>query len=100
MFSGLFQMHDQCAACKHRFEREPGYFLGSIYVNYGITSLIITITYIALHFGWGYPNGPVMTGLVAFCVLFPAFFFRYARALWVALDCYWDASLYDSTRTS
>jgi hypothetical protein len=88
-------MHEHCTACKHHFEREPGYFLGSIYVNYGITSILITIAFVVLRFGFDYPNGRVLAGLAIFCIAFPTFFFRYARALWVALDCYWDSSLYD-----
>lgn len=96
MFTGLFQMQERCPACQHKFEREPGYFLGSIYVNYGITAIIITIAFVVLRFGYGLPNKHVLTGLVAFCVIFPTLFFRYARALWVAMDCYWDRSIYES----
>jgi uncharacterized protein (DUF983 family) len=30
-------MHDACAACDERFEREPGLSLGSIYINLLLT---------------------------------------------------------------
>ena len=96
MFTGLFATAERCSSCHHKFDREPGYFLGSIYINYGITSIIITIAYIVLHFGYGLPNRPVLIGLVTFCVIFPTLFFRYARALWVAMDCYWDKSIFES----
>lgn len=99
MFTGLFAMRERCPACGHKFDREPGYFLGSIYINYGITSLLITLGYVTLRFGWNLPNAGVLTGLLAFCVLFPTFFFRYARALWVALDCVWDRSIFESQPT-
>jgi len=86
MFTGLFRMHETCPSCGLRFEREPGYFLGSIYINYGLTALITTIAYVTLRFGWKFEAKPLAAVLVAFCVVFPTFFFRYARALWLALD--------------
>ena len=27
-------MHETCPVCDHRFEREPGYFVGAMYVSY------------------------------------------------------------------
>lgn len=86
LFRGWFRMAGRCDACGFSYEREPGFFLGSIYFNYGLTSLITAILYPALHFGWGLPNGPVMAACATFAVLFPIWFFRYARALWLGFD--------------
>jgi len=33
-------------------------------------------------------------GLAAFCIGWPTFFFRYARALWLALDLRFDEKLF------
>ncbi|MCY2966000.1 MAG: DUF983 domain-containing protein [Planctomycetota bacterium] len=92
MFSGLFKTRERCPHCQLKFEREPGYFLGSIYLNYGLTAFISTAVWVVLRFGYGFPARNVMIGLGAFCVLFPSFYFRYARALWVALDLRFDES--------
>jgi uncharacterized protein (DUF983 family) len=95
LFLGLFKMHAACAHCNLRYEREPGYFLGSTYINYGVTALTITVAYVLLHFLAGFSDRAIAIPLLAFCVLFPPFFFRYARSLWLALDCYFDASALD-----
>lgn len=87
MFTGLFHMHETCETCHLRYEREPGYFLGSIYVNYGLMALVTTVTWIVLRFRFDFPAVPLLGTLVAFCVVFGLFFFRYARALWLAMDC-------------
>lgn len=87
MFTGLFHMHATCPECALKFEREPGYFLGSIYINYGLTALITTVAWIVLRFVYGFEARPLAIGLLTFCVVFGVFFFRYARALWLALDC-------------
>lgn len=95
MFSGLFRTRENCPNCGLKFEREPGYFLGSIYLNYGITALVSTVTWVVLRFGYDLPAKPVMAGLLAFCILFPTLFFRYARALWLALDLRFDTKLFE-----
>ena len=90
MFSGLIAMNERCSHCDFRFEREPGYFLGSSYINYGWTAVSLTIAYLVFHIALGYPNRYVVPPLVAWFVLFPLFFHRYARALWLAFDCFLD----------
>ncbi|MGQ0635254.1 MAG: DUF983 domain-containing protein [Planctomycetaceae bacterium] len=94
MFTGLFRMHPTCAACGLKFEREPGYFLGSIYLNYGMTAMLLVVGYVSLRFGAGIESKWLLIGASAFCVLFPLFYFRYARALWLAMDCRFDSSLF------
>lgn len=94
MFRGMFRMHETCPSCGLRFEREPGYFLGSIYINYGLTALLTTIGWITIRFGYGIESRGVVAGFAVFCVLFPMFFFRYARALWLALDCRFESNAF------
>ena len=50
LFRGWFRMHRSCDSCGLVFERGPGYWLGSIYVNYGLTALVVTVAYLALWF--------------------------------------------------
>lgn len=83
-------MERECSHCGFQFERAPGYFLGSTYINYGITAGCTTATYVVLHFGFRVSNQVLLPGLLAFCGIFPVVFFRYARSLWLSLDCYFD----------
>jgi uncharacterized protein (DUF983 family) len=90
LFHGLLRMSKACSACEFRFERPPGYFLGSTYINYGITAATSTVSYVVLHFGLGCANGQLLPGMVTFILIFPLVFFRFARSLWLSLDCYFD----------
>jgi len=83
-------MFDHCAYCGLKYAREEGYFLGSIYINYGLTALLIVVGYPLLVFGFGLPSEVIIWSAFAFCILFPVWFFRYARSLWIALDQFWD----------
>lgn len=90
LFAGWFQMHAECPHCRLQYERAPGYFLGSIYINYGVTAVALTVGYLLLHAGLRFTNQQLAAPLVGFCVAFAMFFFRYARGLWLALDCFFD----------
>jgi hypothetical protein len=83
-------MFEACPNCKLKYERAPGYFLGSTYINYGVTAVVITVLYITLHFGYEFDNRMLTGPMVLFFIGFPLFFFRYARSLWLALDSLLD----------
>jgi uncharacterized protein (DUF983 family) len=90
LFKDLLWMHEKCPSCGAAFEREPGFFLGSIYVNYGLTALVVAIAYPLLMFNRVLSHNTLMWITLAFVLLFPLWFFRYARALWLGFDQYWD----------
>src|SRR5687767_4134872 len=50
IFRGWFAMNEFCAACGRRYARDPGYLLGSIYFNYGVTALLVVATYFTMYF--------------------------------------------------
>jgi uncharacterized protein (DUF983 family) len=90
LFRGWFSMYPNCSGCGLKFQREPGYFLGSIYFNYGLTAFLVTVTYFALFTTTDISPQMLLWSLTAFCVLFPLWFFRYARSLWLGFDHYFD----------
>ena len=90
LFRNLWSMAPACDSCQLEYQREGGFFLGSIYVNYGLTSLLATIAYPVSVFALGLPRTPTIVAIVAFIILFPLWFFRYARSLWLGFDQYVD----------
>jgi uncharacterized protein DUF983 len=90
MFHGLIAMEDACPNCGRSFRRGPGYLLGSIYFNYGVTALLVTAMFFAGFFSEVFTSNQLLVGLTLFAILFPIWFFRYARALWITFDERWD----------
>src|SRR5262249_23745317 len=90
LFRGWLQMHPECPHCGVTFEREPGFFLGSIYINYGLTALIVSIAYPVLLFSGMAKGTPLLTGAAAFTVIFPILLFPWARSLWLGFDQWHD----------
>lgn len=89
LFRAWFSMFPECSACGLSYDREPGFYLGSIYVNYGLTAVMTTILYF-VGFNYGVPDNWLLAGLAVFCVVFPLLLFRHARAIWLAFDQFWD----------
>lgn len=90
LFRNLITMHHHCPQCSLVYERAPGFFLGSAYLNYGFTVLSLTALYMGLHYGLDFSNRQLAAPLGCYCVIVPLALFRYARAWWLAMDCYFD----------
>lgn len=90
LFRTWLIMHAECPHCGAHFEREPGFFLGSIYINYGLTALIVAVAYPALLFNQIVPEQPLLWSALAFTVLFPVLIFPWARSLWIGFDQWRD----------
>ncbi len=79
-------MNERCGACGLKFEREQGYFLGAMYISYGLA--LLTITVFALLFwyftSWSLQKS-VLWAFFLFLPLVPALTF-FSRVLWIYLD--------------
>lgn len=85
IFQGFWTLRRFCRVCHLRFEREQGYFIGAIYINYFATVAIAIAGYFILDY-WLQPalsTQLVLWGVVA--VLFPIAFFRTSKSMWLAL---------------
>ena len=86
VFIGFPKMHQRCPVCQLRFEREPGYFLGAMYISYGLGIGVIAALAMLV---WAVLNWPLMKSVVAGIVLFlplaPVLTWM-ARVLWIYMD--------------
>ena len=79
-------MHDRCPNCDLKFEREEGYFLGAMYIGYGLALATIAILTLLL---WFLVHWPFRTTVVAAVLLFiplVPLLTVMARVLWIYLD--------------
>ncbi|WP_254507262.1 DUF983 domain-containing protein [Anatilimnocola floriformis] len=90
LFKGWFSMNQNCPNCGVKFEREPGFFLGSIYINYGITAVVTTVLYLVMMFTNWRSTIEQMVIAVAVAIILPMLLHRHARALWAGFDQWHD----------
>lgn len=95
LFRNFFRMHDYCAHCHFKIDRDRGYYLGATYINYGITALTMTAVFLFLRLQLNIPIKSIIWPCFGFCIVFPILFSRHARALWLAMDCQFDRAVMD-----
>lgn len=49
-FMQLPIMNDRCEKCNYKYDREPGYFIGAMYISYGLAILQGIITFLILQY--------------------------------------------------
>ncbi|MGH7323876.1 MAG: DUF983 domain-containing protein [Candidatus Rokuibacteriota bacterium] len=86
LFRGWFTMARECQVCGLIFERAQGYFVGAIYINYAVTSVIAVGGYFALWAWTGISTAAQFAIWVPFLFVFPLWFFRWSRSLWLGLE--------------
>jgi hypothetical protein len=80
-------MNDPCPECGLVFQREEGYFLGSMYVSYVLSSLILISSFVVGHLllaDWD-PHLVLVLVFLPFIPLVPVVF-RYSRVIWMHID--------------
>jgi len=86
-------MNDPCPTCGLVFQREPGYFLGAMYVSYGLASALLCGGYYlgaALLPDWD--RHYLVALLVLIYLPFVPLVFRYSRAIWIYFDRWGQSS--------
>jgi hypothetical protein len=79
-------MHERCPSCGLKFEREPGYFLGAMYLSYGLALIVITVLAAVLWLTarWSLDKS-ILWAILLFLPLAPALTL-FSRVLWIYLD--------------
>jgi hypothetical protein len=79
-------MYERCPVCDLKFDREPGYFLGAMYISYGMGIVMVALIAALLWSvtGWWITTDTIWA-VVLFLPLAPTLTLL-ARVLWIYLD--------------
>jgi uncharacterized protein (DUF983 family) len=82
-FKKPLEMNESCCDCNLKYEREPGFFYGALYVSYALMSGIFIIWFLS-DLLWLHMDAVTLAILVVstMLVLFPVVF-RSARIIWL-----------------
>lgn len=92
-FSKIFDMPDHCPNCGQKFNLEPGFYYGAMYVSYGIGVAWLSTIYIAMMVLYPETTIPqyLLVGITSSILLIP-YFFRLSRSIWIHLFVPYDKS--------
>ena len=100
IFAGYYRLIDRCPRCDHLYDREPGYWVSAIIVNTAATEALFGVLFVAGIFATA-PDVqwlPLLLIGAVTNVVFPVLFYPYSKAVWVALDLYFNPVTGDSNK--
>lgn len=78
------KMNEYCSHCSYKFQKEPGYFFGAMYVNYGLTVAQGIATYcIAQYFFETNFDLRILPIIAVVITLLTPFNLRFSRLAWI-----------------
>jgi len=92
------KMHETCTCCGEKYEKEPGYFYGAMYVSYALMVgwFIVTWaidTFIVKSETWQY-----LTFIIVSIILLMPVTFRTSRLIWLNFFIHFDKEKYGNTQ--
>lgn len=80
------EMNETCSECGYKFEREPGYFLGAMYISYGIAVFMGLLTFLLCYLL--FPEMPTVFFPIAIVLVITAIArknFKLSRVIYIHL---------------
>lgn len=82
---------DGCPRCGYPYEREPGYYLMSIWaLNYGVGSILGLLLYGLLEWFFDLPVWTLIATVLVPIFIFSILFARHSKSLFLAADLFFD----------
>lgn len=75
------KMNAHCSQCDYRFDKEPGYFLGAMYISYGLTILEMGTLFLSTY--WYVPLWVFFCLVLAVMIGLSLFNYRLSRVIWI-----------------
>jgi uncharacterized protein (DUF983 family) len=86
IFRGFPKMHQRCPACDLKFEREEGYFLGAMYIGYGLALITIVGLGLILWLATSWSLQKVTVWAILLFLPLAPILTLFSRVLWIYLD--------------
>jgi uncharacterized protein (DUF983 family) len=81
--SKILDTENTCSHCGLKYEKEPGFYYGAMYVSYGLTSGIFIVMFILELTVFNMETTPFAIMMLSIILLTFPFVTRWARVLWL-----------------
>ncbi len=87
----VLKMHEHCPHCRFKYQIEPSFFYGAMYVSYALTVAISIATFLLLYF-IGLDLIKIFIGIIAVLILCTPLTLRLARLIYINIFVNYDAN--------
>lgn len=84
------KLNEHCKYCGESFLREPGFYIGAMYVSYALSVAITVIAFVGFVILLNVDIYYVLAGLIPAIVLLLPVLFRTARIIWINIFVKYD----------
>ena len=89
-FSKLIKMHEKCSHCGLRYEIEPSFFYGAMYVSYAVGIAFAVAAYVITNLIFHANLKNTFFAIVITLVVFMPIIMRLSRNIWINLFIHYD----------
>ena len=76
------KMNENCSSCGHKYETEPGFFFGAMFVSYGLIVAELVAVYMVVQLF--VVNTEILIAIMFGVIILASFFnFKYSRLIWM-----------------
>lgn len=79
----MFKMHETCDHCQLKYDREPGFFYGAMYVSYALTVGWFIIWFALQSYVFHLSTTVFLTAFISFLILSSPLTLRWSRIIWL-----------------
>lgn len=83
-------MYNECTICQQRFEPEPGYYFGAMFISYGLSVMFLLPLALLIVFYFKWSVNAAMAFVIFLGMLFFIRILKFSRALWINIMVSYD----------
>lgn len=91
--SEVFNMHERCSHCHTKYQMEPSFFYGSMYVSYGVGIAFAVAAFVISYLIFESSLLVAFFAIVGTLVAFMPVIMRWSRNIWINLFMSYDKTL-------
>ena len=89
-WGNAYKMKTACDVCLQKYEPEPGYYYGAMFISYIISAWIFIIVGLILAFALHWTITQTLIAVAVLTILIHNITFRFSRSLWIHLFIKFD----------
>lgn len=79
----ILEMNQSCSNCKLKYQIEPSFFFGSMYVSYGVGIVFSVITFLVARFVFDLGMMGCFLSIIGVLIVFLPIIARLSRNIWI-----------------
>jgi uncharacterized protein (DUF983 family) len=89
-FSKLLKMNEKCGHCNLKYQIEPSFFYGAMYVSYGLNVALMIAIFLIGYFGFQANFNEIFISMILILIVLTPFIIRLSRNIYINIFVSYD----------